>query len=91
MQNFRIILAGLNGKRMDRGIGICSLVLDASKRMVVIPFFKQGRLGKIMIKKWFWGPAMLTLRKWDPCFDPRTTYIHAHSGWVKLLGLPLEF
>ena len=40
---------------------------------------------------WLLFDHYLTVRPWDPGFDPNNTEIEKTTFWVRILGIPMEF
>ncbi|KAK9281306.1 hypothetical protein L1049_004204 [Liquidambar formosana] len=67
-------------------------IMDLGRDFFLIRFSAQGDLQQVIQGgPWFIGQNYLTIRQWQPYFDPEEA-IFAHTAvWVRLPFLPIEF
>ncbi|KAI8014895.1 hypothetical protein LOK49_LG05G02349 [Camellia lanceoleosa] len=66
--------------------------LDLGNHFFLIKFQEEANLTKVLSNgTWYIGNHFLSVRRWEPEFQPQTAVISSAIIWAHLVSLPIEF
>ncbi|GKV17362.1 hypothetical protein SLEP1_g27876 [Rubroshorea leprosula] len=86
---YNFILPRIKAQWKPRGKMDC---VDLGLDFFLIRFHEKEDLNRVLHGgPWFVGPHFLTIRKWEPSFDPAKATFTTTAIWVRLPRLPIEY